>query len=153
VLFRPKHPNCTFRQDTQILSDLYINHGMSIIKTKSSVHQKNFWLPPRKQLIYVQWHPDIKPKRLFPRRSDVVCSSSSSILRYFPRTPTFLKMSSQFVLGPPGTVFVHTASLILNSSGRMLQFGLCSAFSHLKSSTWSHWLITGSSLGVLCAHD
>ena len=37
-------------------------------------------------------------------------------------------------------ISLQRISWMRSSSGRMLQFGECSAFSHLKSSTWSHWL-------------
>jgi len=62
----------------------------------------------------------------------------------FPR-PTFFRTSSKPTPGPPGTTLVQISSLSLCPSGIILQFGLCSALSHLKSSTWSQWFRTGSS--------
>lgn len=49
--------------------------------------------------------------------------------------PTFFSTSSVPTPGPPGTVLVQISSARRSSTGRIFQFGECSALSHLKSST------------------
>lgn len=52
------------------------------------------------------------------------------------KTLVAFNISSIVQPGPPGTTSLQTSSRTVSSSPSRLQFGLCSAFNHLKSSTW-----------------
>lgn len=70
------------------------------------------------------------------QRSDLKCLKPRT--EYHQRTPAARSTSSTPIPGPPGTASCHTFSGTRLDSSNIPQFGLCSACSHLKSSTCCH---------------
>lgn len=72
----------------------------------------------------------------------IIYSRSLGFTLITAHIPTALRISSTPLLGLPGTTSVQISSLIRLSVFSTLQLGLCSALSHLKSSTWSYKFLT-----------
>lgn len=93
------------------------------------------------------------PRKKKKAMNDRLTSCYSLLWLFHAReTPTALRMSSGPKPGPPGTISLQVSSAMRCWASSTLQFGLGSAFNHLKSSTWSYWLRTWLSASVACRY-
>ena len=73
-------------------------------------------------------------------RNGPVCTALVVLLfTLYEMIPAFFKISCTPASVLPATSSVQKSPSSRSLSGSTLQFGLWSALSHLKSSTWSHW--------------
>ena len=111
-------------------------HTSSLCSLSISAHEPHWQVYPI--LLSVQPHTQMNTHPRICHWKTYI-SSLSPARRKRPTylvTPVAFKMSASDQPGPPGTMSRHTSSTMVSSGASKDQLGLCSALSHLKSSTW-----------------